>query len=239
MNPTTKTAPSRHDRRRERTRAAILDAAERAFTRAGFGGSRIEDIADEADVAVGSIYGHFGNKDGLWSALAERALERFAAYLELAYRETSWTPLEQVVACGDAYLRFHAEHPGSFRFLAFDGTQTAVPVADPDLQTRIADRMQSIIDRFEAKIQEAMDAGEALPGDARLMARFLWAAWNGTVALTLRGDRLALTDDEVAATLHQARAMVLEGLSTPAHRGPDGRSRLQVRTVTSPPPATP
>ena len=235
MNPTTNVL-TRHDRRRERTRAAILDAAERSFTSVGFAGSRIEDIAEEADVAVGSIYGHFGNKDGLWSALAERALERFDAYLQQAYQD-EWTPLEQVVACGDAYLRFHAEHPGSFRFLASEGTPSGLPASDPGLHARITERLESILGAFAAKIAEAMEAGEALRGDPVLHARFLWAAWNGTVALSVRGDELALSDDEVTRTLHQARAMVLEGLASPAVRGPDGRPTLRVREIESPPQA--
>ncbi len=209
---------------------AILDAAERAFTAEGYRAARVEAIAQAADVAVGSIYGHFGSKDGLWSALAERALERFDAYLQRAYRD-EWSPLEQVVACGDAYLRFHAEHPGSFRFLAFDGAQAGPPVADEELRARIAHRLASILGGFEAKIAEAMEAGEAAPGDARLLARFLWAAWNGTVALTVRSDELALSDAEIEACLHQARALVLEGLSTAGFRGADGRSTLRVVDV--------
>jgi AcrR family transcriptional regulator len=233
MSTTTNT-PTRHDRRRERTREAILDAAERAFTAAGFADSRIDAIADEADVAVGSIYVHFGGKVGLWSALAERALERFDAYLQQAY-QPEWTALEQVIACGDAYLRFHAEHPGSFRFLAFDGAQSGLEVDDPELQERIAGRVAAILGGFESKIAEAMASGEARPGDARLYARFLWAAWNGTVALTARADGLALTDEEATACLQQARTMVLEGLSSPAARDADGRSSVRIVSIESPP----
>ncbi|HYF24663.1 MAG TPA: TetR/AcrR family transcriptional regulator [Baekduia sp.] len=225
---------TRHDRRRARTRAAILDAAERLFVSEGYGGARIEAIAEAADVAVGSIYAHFGSKDGLWSALAERALEHFDRYMEQAY-QGEWSPLEQVIAGGDAYLRFHAEHPGSFRFLAFDGEQARLPVGDPELAARVIERMAGTLARFQAKIAEAMAAGEAIDGDARLHARFLWAAWNATVALSVRGDELALTDAEVEACLQQARGLVLEGLSAPAFRGPDGRSRGRLVRVSSPP----
>lgn len=228
--------PTRHDRRRERTRAAILDAAERAFAHDGFAATRIDAIAEEADVAVGSIYGHFGNKVGLWSALAERALERFDSYIEQAYQD-EWTPLEQLVASGDAYLRFHAEHPGSFRFLALDGSGAGLGGADRELQERIAERMQGILQRLEGKVVAAIESGEARQGDARLMVRFLWAAWNATTALTLRDDGLALTDAEVDAALQQARVMVLEGLTAPSARGPDGLSTRRLVQVESPPDA--
>lgn len=231
MNPLVET---RHDRRRARTRAALLDAAEAAFTRDGFAAARIEAIAAAADVSVGSIYGHFGAKDGLWTALAARALDRFDAYLQQAY-DPDWPPLDQVVACGDAYLRFHVDHPGSFRFLAFDGTGARLEGDDPAADGIVGDRLAGIIGGFEAKIAEAMDAGEAAPGDAGLVARFLWAAWNGTVGLTLRDDDLALDEDALARCLQQARVLVLEGLTAPGHRTPDGASRGRLRSIAPPP----
>jgi AcrR family transcriptional regulator len=230
MNPI---AETRHDRRRERTRIAILDAAEQAFTADGYAAAYVEAIAERADVAIGSIYSHFGNKDGLWSALAERALERFDAYLQEAYNP-EWSALEQVMACGDSYLRFHADHPGSFRFLAFDGAQARLPIADAELTERVTHRLATILGTFEAKIAEAMAAGEAAPGDAKLAARFLWAAWNGTVALTTRSDELALSESELHACIQQARAIVLQGLSDPAYRGADGLSRARLMSVDPP-----
>ena len=67
-------AVSRSERRKARTTAAILDAAERHFLERGFQSAKVDEIAEEADVAVGSVYNHFGSKDGLYGALLERAL---------------------------------------------------------------------------------------------------------------------------------------------------------------------
>jgi AcrR family transcriptional regulator len=212
----------------------ILDAAERAFTEDGYRGVKIEAIADRADVAVGSIYSHFGNKDGLYLAVVERAVELFSRYMNQAY-QPQWTPLEQVVACGDAYLRFHLEHPGAFRFLAFDDLDPAVPV-DPALQARVAAGIDALIDEFSAKIQEAIDAGEVRPLDARLVGRFLWGAWNGTVALGLRRDGIALTVTEIHDALQQARDIVNWGLCAPGAHDAHGVPRAQLRTTASPPP---
>lgn len=224
---------TRGARKRARTRAAILDAAEKAFTESGYRGARMEAVAEAADVSVGTIYLHFGNKDGLYFALVERAVELFSAYLGQAYQE-GWTPLEQVVACGDAYLRFHLEHPGAFRFLAFDGVENDAPPLDPDQQARIAAAIDALIDGFSAKIQEAIDAGEVRPLDARLVGRFLWGAWNGTVALGLRRDGIALTEVEIHDALQQARDIVNVGLSAPAARDADGVPHAQLRTTRSP-----
>jgi TetR/AcrR family transcriptional regulator len=46
---------SRNDRRKARTQAAILEAAERVIREQGFERALIEDIAESADVGIGSI----------------------------------------------------------------------------------------------------------------------------------------------------------------------------------------
>jgi len=225
--------PRRGERRAARTRAAILDAAEITFRDEGYRGARVEDIAARADVAIGSIYTHFGNKDGLYHALAERSVELFGAYLAQAYAAGE-TPLERAMAAGDSYLRFHLEHPGAFRFLAFDGVEAA-PAVDAELRERVTARMDGILDGFRAQIQEAIDSGEARPLDAQQVTRFLWGAWNGVVALTLRTDRLALDDRTVEECIQTGRRMIVEGLVAPAARDAagDARARL-VRVDTRP-----
>lgn len=212
--------PARGERRAARTRAAILDAAERAFRAAGYRGTRMEDVAEAADVAIGSIYGHFGNKDGLYHALAERSVELFGEYMERAYAAGA-TPLERVMAAGDSYLRFHLEHPGAFRFFAMGDTD-AGPVMDAELRERVSGRTEALIERFREEIQAAIDAGEARPLDAHDLSRFLWGAWNGVIGLTLRGDRMALDDDAVAACIQTGRRLVLEGLVAPSARDAAG-----------------
>lgn len=229
--------PTRGERRRARTRRAILDAAEAAFSERGYRETRMEDVAEAADVAVGSIYGHFGNKDGLYLALVDRALDLFAAYLEAAYA-TSDSPLEQVVACGDAYLRFHLEHPGSFRFLAFDGVETRMPIVDADLHEDVNRRVSAVLDKFRATIERGRDSGEIAPHvDSYLMARFLWGGWNGVVALGLRTDTLRLSEEEIERTLQLGRRMVRDGLCAVGHRDASGESLARMLTIESPPDA--
>lgn len=219
-------------RRRTRSRAALLDAAERAFMREGFHAVRIEAIAEEAEVSVGSIYNLFSNKAGLYLAVAERATELFGEYLDRAYR-TSESPLEQVMACGDAYLRFHLEHPGAFRFIAFEGVEARPAVGD-DARTRLTAKVTTVLEEFRDRIAAAVAAGEADASvDPALTARVLFGAWNGMVALALRHDDLAVGDDEISAVIEQARRIVLNGLTDPAHRGEDGRSRAHLLTISN------
>ncbi|WP_037081033.1 TetR/AcrR family transcriptional regulator [Pseudonocardia spinosispora] len=211
-------------RRRARTRERILDVAEEIFG-SGYQAARMEELAETADVSVGTIYVHFGNKAGLYLALAERALDQFADYLKRADRP-DYSPIEKVMACGELYLRFHLEHPGSFRFLAFDGFGTELPQVDEQLRTRVGERLDDILGIFQAYIEAAIAAGEADPAyTPREVCRFLWGAWNGVVSFSLRNDRMALTDEEIATCLRLGRRLANEGLTAPRFRTPDGYSR--------------
>jgi len=51
--------------KKERARRAILDAAREMFFSRGFDGTTIEEIAEEAEVAVGTVYNYFESKSAL------------------------------------------------------------------------------------------------------------------------------------------------------------------------------
>ncbi|WP_373980481.1 TetR/AcrR family transcriptional regulator [Achromobacter sp. JD417] len=52
----------------------ILDAALREFSRAGYSGTRMDDIALCAGVSKGGLYAHFASKEAIFEALLERHL---------------------------------------------------------------------------------------------------------------------------------------------------------------------
>lgn len=221
-------AGTRTTGKRARTRARILDVAELAFGAASYRQVRVEDIAYAADVSVAAIYDHFGNKDGLYVALTDRTLDHFAVYIERAF-SLDCSPMEQFMTLGELYLRFALEHPGTFPVLAACNLDTQPLKTDHAAKAQLEERLESIIDRFERGIQDAIDSGEVDPSvDAHYAARFLWGAWNGVVALSMRTDRMALTETAVIACLRLGRRIVNEGLTAPDYRGPDNRSRARL-----------
>ena len=67
--------------RAEAKRARILDAAMRQFAERGYHATRIEDIATELSIAKGSVFQHFGSKEGLFLAGYQKAVWSFPSYL--------------------------------------------------------------------------------------------------------------------------------------------------------------
>jgi AcrR family transcriptional regulator len=62
---------SRRDERKQQTRAELVAAAAAVFTRSGFQGASVDEIAREAGYTTGAIYWHFGGKDDLFLAVLE------------------------------------------------------------------------------------------------------------------------------------------------------------------------
>lgn len=215
--PSSPTAPplSRSERRKAATAALILDAAETLFREHGFQATTIDQIAESADVSVGSVYFHFQTKAGLYLALVERALDINEVAMGKVAELGLDSPLERVLAAGDAYLSFHIEHPGAFQM-------TALRVLEPasgmhEAEARVAERVERIVLAVEADLQAAIDAGEVRPDvDAARAMRFLWGAWNGVIALSLRDDRLRIDHEELKATLELGKRIAIEGLRADA-----------------------
>ena len=214
-------APSRAQRRKARTEASIIDAAEGLFLERGFHGVTVEQVADAADVAVGSIYVHFASKEGLYLALLERAFEVEQTYMQAAL-DSNVAPLQQLLLAGDAYLRFYFENPGYFRILVWPHVDARPADELPDAAQRLAERAEQQVSRLADVLAACQQQGLVSDGDPYKIAKFMWGAWNGVIALNLRPDRLRLGDDELRAVIAEGRRILAEGIATAAVRNPDG-----------------
>jgi AcrR family transcriptional regulator len=103
----------------ERTRAAILSAATEEFSAKGLDGARVDEIALRSGVNKRMIYHYFGDKDGLYLTVLERAYASIRS-AELGLHVTDQDPIEgmrTLVRFTWTYLREHPE------FLSLLGTE--------------------------------------------------------------------------------------------------------------------
>ncbi|POM24137.1 HTH-type transcriptional repressor NicS [Actinomadura rubteroloni] len=83
------------------TRAALLAAARAEFAEHGVAGARVDRIAARAGVNKERIYGYFGNKEKLFDAVMEIALDEVAEVVASPGDD----PVEYVGGMFDVYLR--------------------------------------------------------------------------------------------------------------------------------------
>ncbi|MCW2723332.1 MAG: tetR-family transcriptional regulator [Frankiales bacterium] len=100
---------------RSARREALLEAADRIVQRDGPAVS-MASIAAEAGITKPILYRHFGDKGGLYAALAERHTDRLLAALQDALAGAG-TPRARVERTVRTYLATIEEEPQVYRFL--------------------------------------------------------------------------------------------------------------------------
>lgn len=101
----------RPDRKQE-----ILQAALHCFLKRGVEATSIDDIRLQCNASVGSIYHHFGNKEGIAAALFLKATSDHSQRLlaNLAAAESAEAGIRSIVG---NYIDWVGEHPDLARFL--------------------------------------------------------------------------------------------------------------------------
>jgi AcrR family transcriptional regulator len=80
----TASKPSRLDRRKARTRQAMIDAAVRLIAEGRGGRASIQEITEAADIGFGSFYNHFESKEQLFQTASQEVMERWGAMIDRA-----------------------------------------------------------------------------------------------------------------------------------------------------------
>lgn len=137
----TATAPvelrSRRDRRKAETRARLLLAARELFARDGYDGTRPQDIARAADVAIGTFYVHFADKRAAFLAFTEEAShELMESVRACAVGARGFEA--RLLASLEAIVEFSDENPG---VLAAAFADAAVIAADVPSGASLRERL--------------------------------------------------------------------------------------------------
>jgi TetR/AcrR family transcriptional regulator len=101
----------------ERTRRALLDAAEIEFAAKGLAGARVDVIAEEAAANKRMLYYYFGSKDDLYVAVLERAYGAMRER-EKALKLTDLDPLEAIKRLVEFKFDYYEDNPRIIPLLA-------------------------------------------------------------------------------------------------------------------------
>jgi AcrR family transcriptional regulator len=138
--------PNRFERRREKTRVELLEAAERVIARKGYHNTRIADIASEADVGLGTFYLHFKTKNEIFIELIDYGAGHLREELVEA-KVGIHDPAEKLRITINTILDAAAQAPESFRIVFGHGP------AFLDLMVRVH---QTFIDDLRIDLEPAI-----------------------------------------------------------------------------------
>ncbi|MGH7960298.1 MAG: TetR/AcrR family transcriptional regulator [Candidatus Binatia bacterium] len=107
---------NRYQRRREKTRQDILDAAKTVLAAKGYHNTKILDIAAAADIGVGTFYLHYATKDALFLELVEETARALKDEIDQA-RAMVEDRIEKIHAANLAFFRFARNNRELFKII--------------------------------------------------------------------------------------------------------------------------
>lgn len=206
-------APSVKSRRkpkgdkRDRTRAALLEAARSLVREKGYARTTLEEVAARAGMTTGAIYGNFRNRDELFIALGD------------AY----WPPIKPRVAPGATFVEVMRAMAAATiealpdRSVAAVGRLTgmAYTLEHPELRQRVYEITSARYGMGAAWLETLADADD-LPMPKEHLVRVIHALIEGLVLLRLLTPELF--PDEV---IYAAFGALAAAPRPESHAGPD------------------
>jgi AcrR family transcriptional regulator len=150
-----------------RTRARLMDSAERVFIEKGYLAARVADIAHAADLAHGSFYTYFDSKEDVFRQVADRVVQDVYSALEAGVGGGS--PLERIQASNRRYLELYERHADMLALIeqvaTFDESFRAMRL---ELRRRFVARIERAVRRIQSQGDAAVE-----PMDPRMVANAL------------------------------------------------------------------
>jgi AcrR family transcriptional regulator len=168
----------RRSREKVARREAILKAAKAVFAEKGLLTATIDDVAQRAEVAKGTIYLHFKAKEEMFTALMDEGLQlvgkRFSEAVDLTLPAD-----ENLRRLCDAYCRLYREEQQYFKLLFFCSH------ADVRAKTCANPSECQGLPPLAALIQKGIDEGTFSPTvDPAKTAAIVWGSSNGIILMS-------------------------------------------------------
>ncbi|KQZ45112.1 TetR/AcrR family transcriptional regulator [Duganella sp. Root1480D1] len=128
-------------------KSAILSAALAVFSEKGNEATSIEDIRLRSQASVGSIYHHFGNKEGIAAALFAQGLDGYWQQIKANVAQAGNAEFA-IHAIVSTHLNWIVEHPDMARFL-FARRQAVSAEHDDAIRQRTADHFKEVFEKLK------------------------------------------------------------------------------------------
>jgi TetR/AcrR family transcriptional regulator len=201
--------PLRRNEIRQQNEAAILQAAEKVFAEAGFGGATVQLIADVAGLPKANLLYYFPTKEDLYRRVVQNIFEFWLRAADSF--DNAPGPVEGIGAYIDAKMEISRRHADGSKVWASEVMHGA-PVIQDYLETTLRDWTTG----RAALIQRWIDEGKMAPVNPEHLLYMLWASTQhyadfGHQIETLNGGR-PLTDRQWAEAKASLKTVILRGI---------------------------
>ncbi|HEY1239751.1 MAG TPA: TolC family protein [Bryobacteraceae bacterium] len=208
----------------DQKRNCILGAARRVFSKKGYAETAVDDVADEAGVAKGTVYLYFKSKEDLYMAVLAGDLRQMSAE---ARREMSLADgfRDKIRAFLRVRLEFSKTHEEFYRiYLAEYGSMFVKAPISGELMQLFRANMRHVAQ----VVEEASKRGEIRPVPAGPVAASLFDISRGLLERRLLNWREFRVQDEVEFSVN----LLYAGLARPRQRASVRRRRVALQRAT-------
>lgn len=212
-------SPAEARPRREEKKAAqrqkILESAREVFFRDGFVNANLDEVAELAGVAKGTLYRYFENKADLYVAVLLQGGQAFEARMRQA-ADSGASPADRVREVGRFYYEHWSQNPQHFRIFWALENQGVIGELPEEEVREVIRLWESCLRILADVIQRGVDEGAFAPCDAWEVAHILWTVANGLIQTEHVAPRRELRRRELERVFDHMVELVLRGLATPA-----------------------
>lgn len=161
---------------------ALLEAVAGIVSEKGVSGVSLREAARRAGVSHSAPAHHFGDKEGLLSALAEQGFGYLATAMVAAVAAAQGkSDLDQMKAMGKAYVTFAASYPAHFDVMFRSGL-------DKSMHNTLHNAAQATFMVLHSKATDLVDKGRFPGVDPRDLSVFFWSLVHGLASLWVDGS---------------------------------------------------
>ncbi|MBI2428951.1 MAG: TetR/AcrR family transcriptional regulator [Ignavibacteriales bacterium] len=216
----------RKEREKESRKESIIDAAQKVFFDKGLLLSTMDEIAEQAELAKGTLYLYYHSKEDLYLAVMMRGLSLLHGMLRRVIGSHG-SFVATLLQLSDTYTQFYEEHKNYFRMMHFFET--------PQFHKQVSEEMHRSCDSVTQELWN-MVIEELRQGTVQQMVRsdlspveITIVLWSNATTLLMRIDAQydlwkETMDIDLKHTLRLSTQLLIESILT--EKGKDELHRI-------------
>ena len=202
------------EERKAQSRRRILESAREVFFRDGFMSANLDEVAERAGVAKGTLYRYFDSKADLYVAVLADNGRVFTDRMRDTAGEAG-TPVERIERLSRFYLDHWLSHRDYFQiFWAIDNQSVigTLPAPVVDEVSRLWEESLSIL---EGVLAEGVKSGEIVECDTWAAANILWTVATAVIQSESTEARRQLRRTSLEQLYDGTLSLLITGLTRP------------------------
>jgi len=212
-DPRRSPGPGREEKKAE-VRRRILEASKEIFFRDGFMNAYLDEIAELAGVAKGTLYLYFDRKAQIYLAVLSRKARRFEKKLQDSL-DPKATPVDALVRVSRFYFHHYVENPDYFQIFWAIENQAVIGELPPEVVEEVVRLWEESLGILAGIIERGIEQGVFAPCDAWEVAGILWTLANAIIRTERSSAHRSLRRRALEPFFDDAVALVVRGLTQP------------------------